>query len=57
MISEYDLGCFVQGKKQQLRVESLAALEKTVRDILAILGLLPDSYSEVKQMNFDECVS
>lgn len=47
----------MQGKKQQLRVESLAALEKTVRDILAVLGLLPDSYSEVKQMNFDECVS
>ncbi|XP_057799975.1 LOW QUALITY PROTEIN: cysteine--tRNA ligase, chloroplastic/mitochondrial-like [Salvia miltiorrhiza] len=35
-----------KGKKQQLRIESLAALEKTVRDILAILGLLPDSYSE-----------
>ncbi|KAL1552248.1 cysteine--tRNA ligase [Salvia divinorum] len=40
-----------KGKKQQLRVESLAALEKTVRDILAILGLLPDSYSEaLKQL-------
>ncbi|XP_041989561.1 cysteine--tRNA ligase, chloroplastic/mitochondrial-like [Salvia splendens] len=40
-----------KGKKQQLRVESLAALEKTVRDILAVLGLLPDSYSEaLKQL-------
>lgn len=38
----------MQGKKQQLRIESLAALEKTVRNILAIVGLLPDSYSEVK---------
>lgn len=40
-----------KGKKQQLRIESLAALEKTVRNILAILGLLPDSYSEaLKQL-------
>lgn len=40
-----------KGKKQQLRIESLAALEKTVRNILAILGLLPHSYSEaLKQL-------
>lgn len=38
----------MQGKKQELRIESLAALGKTIRNILAILGLLPDSYSEVK---------
>ncbi|KAH6757906.1 Cysteinyl-tRNA synthetase [Perilla frutescens var. hirtella] len=40
-----------KGKKQQLRIESLVALEKTVRNILAILGLFPDSYSEaLKQL-------
>ncbi|KAL8501765.1 hypothetical protein ACS0TY_021040 [Phlomoides rotata] len=38
-----------KGKKQELRIESVAALEKEIRNILAILGLLPDSYSEVLQ--------
>ena len=37
----------VQGKKQELRLESLAALEKVIRDVLTILGLMPASYSEV----------
>ncbi|RVW23527.1 Cysteine--tRNA ligase, chloroplastic/mitochondrial [Vitis vinifera] len=34
------------GKKQELRLESLAALEKVIRDVLTILGLMPASYSE-----------
>ncbi|KAK9279679.1 hypothetical protein L1049_013359 [Liquidambar formosana] len=38
-----------KGKKQQLRIESLAALEKIIRNILSILGLMPTSYSEVLQ--------
>ncbi|XP_073158248.1 LOW QUALITY PROTEIN: cysteine--tRNA ligase, chloroplastic/mitochondrial-like [Henckelia pumila] len=38
-----------KGKKQELRLESLAALEKTIRSALTILGLLPDSYSETLQ--------
>ncbi|KAK6162086.1 hypothetical protein DH2020_001927 [Rehmannia glutinosa] len=38
-----------KGKKQELRIESLAALGKTIRNILTILGLLPDSYSEALQ--------
>ncbi|KAG8381736.1 hypothetical protein BUALT_Bualt05G0003600 [Buddleja alternifolia] len=35
-----------KGKKQASRIESLAALGKTIRNILSILGLLPNSYSE-----------
>ncbi|KAL7150924.1 hypothetical protein ABFS83_05G146200 [Erythranthe nasuta] len=38
-----------KGKKQELRTESLAALGKTIKDVLTILGLLPDSYSEALQ--------
>lgn len=37
----------MQGKKQELRIESLAALEKAIKNVLAILGLMPTSYSEV----------
>ncbi|CAL0327192.1 unnamed protein product [Lupinus luteus] len=37
------------GKKQKFRVESLAALEKSIRNVLTILGLMPASYSEVLQ--------
>ena len=37
----------MQGKKQELRLESLAALEKVIREVLTILGLMPASYSEV----------
>ncbi|XP_074275707.1 cysteine--tRNA ligase, chloroplastic/mitochondrial isoform X2 [Silene latifolia] len=35
-----------KGKKRELRIESLAALEKTVRNVLATLGLMPSSYLE-----------
>ncbi|KAE9452216.1 hypothetical protein C3L33_15914, partial [Rhododendron williamsianum] len=35
-----------QGKKQELRIESLAALEKAIKKVLSILGLMPTSYSE-----------
>ncbi|XP_048495174.1 cysteine--tRNA ligase, chloroplastic/mitochondrial isoform X2 [Beta vulgaris subsp. vulgaris] len=35
-----------QGKKRELRVESLAALEKTIKHVLTALGLMPSSYSE-----------
>ncbi|XP_020213992.1 cysteine--tRNA ligase, chloroplastic/mitochondrial isoform X1 [Cajanus cajan] len=38
-----------KGKKQQFRIESLAALEKSIRDVLIVLGLMPASYSEVLQ--------
>ncbi|XP_057511785.1 cysteine--tRNA ligase, chloroplastic/mitochondrial isoform X2 [Actinidia eriantha] len=36
-----------KGKKQELRIESLAALGETIRNLLSILGLMPTSYSEV----------
>ncbi|KAK4345142.1 hypothetical protein RND71_035318 [Anisodus tanguticus] len=35
-----------KGKKQALRIESLAALENTIRNVLKMLGLVPDSYAE-----------
>ncbi|XP_048133702.1 cysteine--tRNA ligase, chloroplastic/mitochondrial isoform X4 [Rhodamnia argentea] len=38
-----------KGRKQQLRMESLAALEKVIRKVLTVLGLLPGSYIEVLQ--------
>ncbi|KAL0330560.1 UNVERIFIED_CONTAM: Cysteine--tRNA ligase, chloroplastic/mitochondrial [Sesamum radiatum] len=38
-----------KGKKQELRVESLAALGKAIGNILTILGLFPDSFSEALQ--------
>lgn len=37
----------MQGKKEALRIESLAALEKTMRNALTILGLMPTGYLEV----------
>lgn len=38
---------FEQGKKQERRLESLAALEEKIRVVLSVLGLLPSSYHEV----------
>ncbi|KAI9192420.1 hypothetical protein LWI28_022724 [Acer negundo] len=38
-----------KGKKQAMRLESLAALEKIIRNVLTVLGLIPTSYSEVLQ--------
>lgn len=38
-----------KGKKQELRIESLAAFGKIIRNVLTILGLMPQSYSEVLQ--------
>lgn len=38
----------MQGKKQAMRLESLAALEKIIRNVLTVLGLMPKGYSEVK---------
>ncbi|XP_022845185.1 LOW QUALITY PROTEIN: cysteine--tRNA ligase, chloroplastic/mitochondrial-like [Olea europaea var. sylvestris] len=38
-----------KGKKQELRIESLAALENTMRNVRTVLGLLPSSYSEALQ--------
>ncbi|XP_027150505.1 cysteine--tRNA ligase, chloroplastic/mitochondrial-like [Coffea eugenioides] len=40
-----------KGKKQELRLESLAALEKALRNVLTVLGLMPTSYSEVHTIN------
>lgn len=34
-----------KAKKRELRGESLAALEKTIRNVLSVLGLMPSSYS------------
>lgn len=31
-----------------MRIESVAALEKIIRNVLSVLGLMPTSYSEVK---------
>ncbi|KAK4802079.1 hypothetical protein SAY86_000282 [Trapa natans] len=36
-----------KGKRQEHRLESLAALEKSIRSVLTVLGLLPTKYSEV----------
>ncbi|PWA49089.1 Aminoacyl-tRNA synthetase, class 1a, anticodon-binding [Artemisia annua] len=36
-----------KGKKQGMRIQSLAALEKTMRNVLDVLGLMPASYHEV----------
>ncbi|KAL8244497.1 hypothetical protein R6Q59_010755 [Mikania micrantha] len=38
-----------KGKKQGGRIQSLAALEKTIRNVLEILGLMPASYHEALQ--------
>ncbi|KAK9083224.1 hypothetical protein Scep_029695 [Stephania cephalantha] len=38
-----------KGKKQEMRIQSLSALEKEIKGILSILGLLPTSYAEVLQ--------
>ncbi|KAI3687124.1 hypothetical protein L1987_80815 [Smallanthus sonchifolius] len=38
-----------KGKKQGSRIQSLAAIEKTIRNVLDILGLMPASYHEVLQ--------
>uniref|UniRef100_A0A7N0T9W6 cysteine--tRNA ligase n=1 Tax=Kalanchoe fedtschenkoi TaxID=63787 RepID=A0A7N0T9W6_KALFE len=38
-----------KGKKQALRAESIAALEKSIKHVLTILGLMPSSYSEALQ--------
>ncbi|KAK3043765.1 hypothetical protein RJ639_001961, partial [Escallonia herrerae] len=36
-----------KGKKQKLRIESLAALEKAIKNALITLGFMPTGYSEV----------
>uniref|UniRef100_A0A8I6XVV2 cysteine--tRNA ligase n=2 Tax=Hordeum vulgare subsp. vulgare TaxID=112509 RepID=A0A8I6XVV2_HORVV len=38
-----------KGKKQEKRLESLAALEEKVRMVLSVLGLMPSSYHEALQ--------
>ncbi|CAO2825849.1 unnamed protein product [Amaranthus hypochondriacus] len=35
-----------KGKKREMRMESLAALEKTINNVLTVLGLMPSSYAE-----------
>lgn len=45
-----------KGKKQELRIESLAALEKTIKNLLSILGLMPTSYSEVLQQLMEKAL-
>lgn len=49
--------CFSkQGKKRELRFESLYALEKEVRSVLSVLGLMPPSYHEVGNIALYESV-
>ncbi|XP_014498598.1 cysteine--tRNA ligase, chloroplastic/mitochondrial isoform X4 [Vigna radiata var. radiata] len=38
-----------KGRKQQFRIESLTVLEKSIGDVLTVLGLMPASYYEVLQ--------
>ncbi|GAB2215400.1 hypothetical protein Droror1_Dr00019783 [Drosera rotundifolia] len=38
-----------KGRKQHLRIESLTALEKTIRRVLDVLGLMPWAYIEILQ--------
>ncbi|XP_052209630.1 cysteine--tRNA ligase, chloroplastic/mitochondrial isoform X2 [Diospyros lotus] len=38
-----------KGRKRELRMESLAALEQAISNLLSILGLMPAIYSEVLQ--------
>lgn len=38
-----------QGKKQALRIQSLSALGKAIKNVLSVLGLMPASYAEVLQ--------
>ncbi|XP_043699656.1 cysteine--tRNA ligase, chloroplastic/mitochondrial isoform X1 [Telopea speciosissima] len=38
-----------KGKKQECRINSLCALEKEIRRVLTVLGLMPTSYSDVLQ--------
>lgn len=45
-----------KGKKQELRIESLAALEKAIKKVLSILGLMPTSYSEVLQQLMEKAL-
>ncbi|KAI8569116.1 hypothetical protein RHMOL_Rhmol02G0253900 [Rhododendron molle] len=45
-----------KGKKQELRIESLAALEKAIKNVLSILGLMPTSYSEVLQQLMEKAL-
>ena len=47
----------MQGKKQELRIESLTALEKIVRNVLTVLGMMPQSYSEVKKTRVQKPLS
>ncbi|KAL6563926.1 hypothetical protein OROHE_005166 [Orobanche hederae] len=38
------------GKNQASRIELVAALGKAIRNIITILGLLPDSYAQALQL-------
>ncbi|KAL5988081.1 hypothetical protein ACLOJK_035844 [Asimina triloba] len=38
-----------KGKKQERRLDSLLALEKEIRDVVSVLGLMPSSYAEILQ--------
>ncbi|CAL9192683.1 unnamed protein product [Musa hybrid cultivar] len=38
-----------KGRKQELRIESLSAMVKEIKNLLGILGLAPSNYSEVLQ--------
>ncbi|VFQ60734.1 unnamed protein product [Cuscuta campestris] len=52
-----DLVHTCEGKKQELRIESLVALEKVIRTALTILGLMPSCYYEVLQQLRDKALS
>nr|XP_010928295.1 cysteine--tRNA ligase, chloroplastic/mitochondrial isoform X1 [Elaeis guineensis] len=38
-----------KGRKRSLRIESISALEKEIRNVLNVLGLMPSSYRQVLQ--------
>ncbi|XP_042412682.1 cysteine--tRNA ligase CPS1 homolog, chloroplastic/mitochondrial-like isoform X2 [Zingiber officinale] len=38
-----------KGRKQELRMESLSALQKGISNILSVLGLVPSNFSEILQ--------
>ncbi|BBG95537.1 Cysteinyl-tRNA synthetase, class Ia family protein [Prunus dulcis] len=45
-----------KGKKQELRIESLAAFGKILGNVLSTLGLMPESYSEILQQLRDKAL-
>ncbi|KAF9596414.1 hypothetical protein IFM89_010678 [Coptis chinensis] len=43
---------FLLGKKQELRIQSLSALEEEIKSVLSVLELMPTSYAEVGDIDY-----